>query len=509
MSEKTKTKIVLFAPKPAEDFYFWGMPIALLKVASMLDRKKYDIKIIRAEAESDYKKEFLENVKDAAVLGVSSMTGYQIKHNIEMIKEAKKINPNLIVVWGGYHCSILPVQTLESEYADIVVKGQGERTFAELAECIRTNKSYEQVEGIAYKKNGKIHNNPDRPLEDMNNFPPTPFDMYAVSKCVTERDGKKSINLFTSQGCPYRCGFCAEPLVTKRRWFGMSAERVVGEMEFLYNNFGINDFILDDPNFFVDQNRVRRIAELILEKGLNISWRNANGRVNQLIKFDDAFWRLLKKSGCGTILIGAESGLQELLDVMNKDISLEDTSHLAEITRRHGVEMTFSLMIGIPNPKLKTETEKKQSVQRELNAILDLLDKSYPDEKNYQDLLLFVYTPYPGNPLYYRSIEAGFVPPKNLEEWADFEIVKNNLPWLPQDVFKTVQQLMDFMFPYACDTYDKKHIKKFGFLQGIFHKTALWRWKHRFFAFPVEYQMLLFYRKLRAGSAPEEQMLAS
>ena len=107
------------------------------------------------------------------------------------------------------------------------------------------------------------------------------------------------------------------------------------------------------------------------------------------------------------------------------------------------------------------------------------------------------------------SVASGFEPPTSLEGWADFEIVKNNLPWLPKDIFGVVQELMDFVFPYACDTYNKKHIKKFKLLQKLFHKTALWRWENRFFAFPLEHKLLLLYRKMRGSRMKEEQMLAS
>ena len=111
---------------------------------------------------------------------------------------------------------------------------------------------------------------------------------------------------------------------------------------------------------------------------------------------------------------------------------------------------------------------------------------------------MFVYTPYPGNPLFETSKKCGFKSPGSLEEWANFEIVANNVPWVSKKNYAIAQQLMDFIFPYACDYYKKKHIKQLGLLHKVFHETALWRWKNRFFAFPVEHKMLGFFRWARA-----------
>ncbi|MDD5148635.1 MAG: radical SAM protein, partial [Candidatus ainarchaeum sp.] len=469
MQKQEKRGIVLFMPKPSEKGYYNGLPLALMNAASLIDRGRFEIRIISAQRGRDYKKEISEAVDEKTLLfGVSSMTGYQIKNSIEAIKIARKKNPSIPVVWGGYHCSLMPEETLQSEFADIAIIGQGQRALAELSDALLENKGLGAIRGLGYKSRGKIKINACREPEDINNFPDIDFSLVDVEKHVMIVEGKKYINLWTSYGCPHRCGFCVEPTLSKRRWFGLEAGRVLKQMECLIENQGIEFFGFNDNNFFVDRERVRKICEGIIKKGWKIQWGDANGRTKQLLLYDEKLWALMEKSGCKSILIGAESGSQEALDLIAKDTSPEDTVKLSAIARRHNIDIVFSLMAGIPRyPDYLDKKKADAGVRKEINDILEMMDKSLP-EKKYHAILFFVYTPYPGNPLFEISRKCGFNPPKNLEEWAEFEIIANHVPWVSKKNYNKVRLLMDFVFPYACDYYKKKHIRQLGFMHDVF-----------------------------------------
>ncbi|MDD5163042.1 MAG: radical SAM protein [Candidatus ainarchaeum sp.] len=418
-------------PRPSEHGYYLGLPLALMEICSLVDKKKFSIKIISANPNSDYEKEIRNAIDENTLLfGVSSMTGYQIKSAIGAIKIARKKNPFIPVVWGGYHCSLLPEETLKSEFADIVVVGQGQRPFAELVEALLEKKSLGAIKGIAYKNRGKITINPCREPEDVNNFPDIDFSLVDVEKHVIPVEGKRYINLCTSYGCPHRCSFCVEPVLSKRKWFGLKPERVLKQMEFLAEKHNIEFFGFNDSNFFVDKERIKKICAGLIKKKLKIQWGDANGRTKQLLMYDEKLWSLMEKSGCKSILIGAEGGSQEILDLIDKDTSPEETVKLAETTRRHNIDVVFSLMAGIPRfPDYLNKKKADEGVKKEIFDIMKMLEKSLP-EKKYHAILLFVYTPYPGNPLFETSKKLGFKEPKTLEEWADFEIVANNVPWV-------------------------------------------------------------------------------
>lgn len=500
MGSDNRKKAIILLPKPSQAKSGSGIPLTALAVASLVDRKKFDVRVFAATEKYDCLERVKRNLGNAVCFAVSSLTGSQIQSAIDAIKEVKKIRPGLPIIWGGWHASILPEQTLESEYANIVVVGQGERTMAELVERLASGKSLKGIKGIYFKdKSGKVIKNEPRPFEDINGFPQIAFDLVNVNDFVRERNGVRSLSVMTSQGCPFNCSFCADPLVYSRRWSGLKPERVVDQLEYLAKKHGIGDFVIIDENFFVDKARVRKICEEILRRGLKIVWSRANGRTKQLADLDEETWALMKKSGCADLLVGAESGLQEGLDLVGKMTSIDDTLRLVSLARKHGIEISPSFMIGLPfdyYKTAKTAKERKQMAEKELNAILGLLDKCYPT-KDYFEILLFVYTPYPGNPLFEKSVELGFKPPGNLEGWTAFDIEQQNLPWLDKSVYSKTKHLMDFIFPYACNMFMQRHSAYLKPVHWLFHWTALFRWKYRFFAFPLEHRLLLLFRMLR------------
>ena len=491
--------IVLFMPRPSEYGYYAGLPLALMEICSLIDKKRFEIKIVSANPDSDYLRAVSDAVDENTLLfGVGAMTGFQIKNAIDAVKKVREKNPFVPIVWGGYHASLLPEETLKSNFADIAVIGQGQRSFSELVEALDEKKPLDKIKGIGFKNKGRITITPPRDVEDINNFPDLDFSLVDVEKHVMHIEGKRYINLCSSQGCPHRCSFCVEPIIFRRRWLALKPEMVLKQMKYLVENHNIEFFGFNDSNFFVDKERVRKICEGIIKNKWKIGWGDANGRTKQLLMYDGELWGLMEKSGCKSILIGAEAGSQETLDLIAKDASPEDTVRFSEVARKHNIDIVFSLMAGIPKyPDYLDKKKAEKGVQKEFEEILGMLDKSLP-EKKYHAILLFVYTPYPGNPLFEVSKKCGFKSPASLEEWADFEIIANNVPWVSKKNYAVAQQLMDFVFPYACDYYKKKHIRQFGFLHDVFHRTALFRWKKRFFAFPVEHSTLKFFRWARA-----------
>src|SRR3989344_6307945 len=294
-----KQNIVLFMPRPSEYGYYLGLPLGLMQAVSLVDKKKFEIKIFSANPKTDYKKE-IENAvnENTVVFGVSSMTGFQIKNAIEAIRVVRKKNPFVPIAWGGYHASLLPEETLKSNFADIVVMGQAQRSFAELVEALSKKTPLGGIRGIGYKSSGKIRINPPREIEDINNFPDLDFSLVDVENhVIISEDGKRYINLCGSYGCPHRCGFCVEPILSKRKWFGLKAERVLKQMEYLVEKHNIEFFGFNDSNFFVDRERVRSFCRGIIKKKWKIQWGDANGRTRQLLMFDKKLWALMEKSG--------------------------------------------------------------------------------------------------------------------------------------------------------------------------------------------------------------------
>ncbi|MCK4829547.1 cobalamin-dependent protein [bacterium] len=478
-------KVLLCNPKPAYLSIKKGvLPLSLLAISTLLDMDGYKIIIINYDDENK-KEKLLHNCEDSICVGITSMTGYQIKDGLNMARLIKDHNPNARIVFGGWHPTILSEQTLKNPYVDIVVKGQGERTFYNLVKALGTDGDLTLIEGICYKNNGRIICNKNAPIEDPNTFPRLPFHLIDVNSYASISEyGKRTINYITSIGCPFRCGFCVEPNVYKRRWKPLSVERVLNDIEFLRDTYDIDSIMINDSNFFVDEQRVKKISSGI--KKLGIKWGKVNGRADQLSRFSEETWELLSESNLHSILVGTESCRQEDLDIIGKDAKVEDTYRLIEIAKKFNVALELSLMIGLPK-KRRTRTLKQELY----DMIDDILKLNNISSNNYY--LLFIYTPYPGNPLYDKSVSIGFQAPESLEEWSNFELYYANTPWVDKEVGKLVVQVNYYLRFVSKKVH--KIIMQIRFpLNYIFlpaeyciTKLALLRLKKKFFALPVEF----------------------
>ncbi len=503
---KAKHKVVLFLPKPRRHTFSTSLPIPLLKLASMLDRKRFEPKIVTSRPDVDFVEQVAAESANALCVCLSVMTGHDILAAIEAVKEIRKTNPGVPIVWGGWHASILPQQTLESEYVDIIVRAQGERTFKELVERLAAGQSLKGLLGTSYKdKSGKIIHNNDRPFEDINNFPPLPYGLVNVEDHVEYVDGKRSMFYITSQGCPFTCKFCAEPLVFRQRWSALSNDRILKDWQFLVEKHNIEYMMVGDDNFFINEKKVQDFCKKLIRKNLPLKWGRAQGRARQMLAFSDETWRLIRESGCTDVQFGAETGSQEILDFINKNLTVGESVQFIERARRFKIKVLPALILGLPTEKFSNASQEQINgfLDEQVHSMFDLLDRCYASKKDYDEIRLYCYIPYPGNPLYDLACKLGFPQPKKLEEWSRIKTA----PWIPKKILGLRKQLNDFYFPYARDGYLERHIKRFRFLQKIFHRTSLWRWRHRFFRFPVEYAMYRLYtgtRTMLTGSTATE-----
>lgn len=497
-----KKKVVLFFPPPFPSTRYWqGTPLALLAISRLLDKEGYEVQIISDFLQDNYLKETLRECQDSLCLGISSMTGYQILNGLKAAKLVRKNLPKLPIVWGGWHPSVLPEETLRDENVDIVVRGPGDRAFPEIVHAIEDKGDLAKIPGIAYKNDGKIFLTPPRPFEDINNFPPLPYHLVDIEKCVSGTEfGKRTIQYISSYGCPHRCGFCVEEIVNKRAWKGLAAERVVEEWEFLVKKYQVDSIASYDTNFFVDKKRVYDICRGLLKKNIKIKWGNVNGRVPHLARFEPEIWEVMERSGCSMILTGAESGWQEALDFITKDAKVDQTYVFAKLCEKYHIKVLYSLLAGLPWSPNLSENEKK--INRELKATLKMVDKIFKIGNNNR-FMFCLYIPYPGSRLFHKALELGLKVPKNLAGWSTFlqipedtfEMVINQR-WIERKQAELIIMLDQYIFGLLDkDTFQvlKERIQN-KFWQVVFALSfkvgylLVWlRWQFKFFGLPLDY----------------------
>lgn len=449
-------KIILYSPASFKHVREWekskSVPIGLLAVASMIPLDKYDVKIY--EGFPDTQAELLDNLKDAVCVGISAMTGIQIYYGLQIASQVKKKYPDLTIVWGGYHPSIMPEQTVSNNNVDIVVRGYGERTFAELVESIACGKPINCIFGITYKKNGKIYSNPDREIEDINNFLPLPYHLIDLSKFIIVKDQGKTIEYISSRGCPFNCGFCADAIVYKRKWNCLSSERVIKDLEWLSKKYDFEAVRFLDSNFFVNEKRIKEICIGIMQLGLKFSLTNCNGTASILRKYSSETWELLRKVSCKNILVGAESGFPMALELVKKPSTVEDTMAIAHITRKYNISVTYSFMSGFPYdlPKEQLKIIQREELIQTMRMVCNLTEvRGITPE-----ILLFKFTPYPGSLLFSQSLKMGFTPPDNLEGWGKITLDEVKLPWIDR---KIAQLFNGCLFQIDILTRGDKHLE--------------------------------------------------
>src|SRR5579863_7316475 len=187
-------------------------PLAPLSLAAVLEGKEeYAIIDGNADPQPGQTLDRLMRDKAAELLAVSVMPGPQMAAAIPLCRNFRLKYPRIPIVWGGYFASLYTDAALNARYVDFVVRGQGEETFLELIEVLRTTRKYAGVKGLSYKDDFGLHvHNQERPLRSPNDFPWLPYDKLPNSEnyILPTYLGRRTVVHQASIGCPFRCTFC-------------------------------------------------------------------------------------------------------------------------------------------------------------------------------------------------------------------------------------------------------------------------------------------------------------
>ncbi len=219
--------------------------------------------VIDAAIDPDYRTRIECESVDALCLGISVLTGPMIRGAVEVATAIKSDLPWLPIIFGGWHPTLLPDETLSEPFVDVVVRGQGEVTLVEVAEALLQKRSLDVIPGVSWKSNGRRTHNLDRRVEPLDALPIPAFDLTDFD-AYEKLSGARKIGYATSVGCPYACNYCTDMVFYKRRFNALSAERVVSELTELVTKYRIEEVALLDSNFPVQLDRALDIARGII-----------------------------------------------------------------------------------------------------------------------------------------------------------------------------------------------------------------------------------------------------
>jgi anaerobic magnesium-protoporphyrin IX monomethyl ester cyclase len=423
-----RLKVVLYNPRAV----FFTMPLALLAIGSELDPERYEVVIIDGRLEPHAQRAVLSHIEGALCLGVTVLTGAPISDALHISRLAKQARPGLPVVWGGWHPSMFARECLLEPSVDVTVRGQGEETFAEIVRRLAEGRSLAGCDGCTVRlPDGSIHENPPRPLAPVDRFRAHDYGLIPVERYFSLK-GKRQLDYISSQGCNFRCAFCSDPFVYGRKWVGLEPKRMALRLKELWERYHFDDVNFQDETFFTRARRVQALADEIVSSGMKITWA-ATMRADQGVRLPEEVWARCKQSGLRRLLVGVESGSNEMLRRIRKDIRIEQVFHTAEQMLRFGIAGHFPFIVGFPD-------ESDASIRATLDCAKRLRSLS-------PDFLtpIYYFKPYPGSELVIEAVARGFQLPETLEAWSEFDYVAGLPgPWVSAEKFRLIERFKFF-----------------------------------------------------------------
>jgi radical SAM superfamily enzyme YgiQ (UPF0313 family) len=236
------------------------------------------------------------------------------------------------------------------------------------------------------------------------------------------------------------------------------------EIEELARRHRFKELAFQDETFFTYPKRVAAIAEQFIERELDISW-TATMRADQGTRLTDEVLALCVRSGLRRVMIGVESGSQEMLDWMTKDVTIEEILTAAEKCVRFGIGAIFPFIVGFPG-------ETDASVRASMAMIKRLRSMS----PNFETPVFF-FKPYPGSRITAEVVKNGYRLPQTLEEWAEFDFIGSSGPWVTPEKHSLVER---FKF-YNRVAWGPEH-----WYRRPLQRVARWRCERDFYRAPVE-----------------------
>lgn len=377
-------------------------PMGLAYLGAVLEQTGHKVRIIDIDADGIKENDFVRIIKTSNfdMAGVTALTPTYSKA-VYITKLVKK-NSDAYTILGGIHPTVMPEDSIIPESVDFVIKGEGERTIIELASCLSQYGKLDDIDGLVYKNNGKIIINKDRTLIDDLDSIPFPARHLFNNQSYTYPDALfyPILPVITSRGCPGNCTYCNTRNIFTGRFRARSASNLVDEFEEMIEKFGVKEIHIWDDNFTTSKSRVFEIRDEVKRRKLKIKFAFPNGlRIDFLNK--DVL-KTLKDMGTYSIALGVESGNQQILDRINKGISLEEIREKFSLAKEMDLEIWAFFMIGLPG-------ETKETILETINFAVEL---------NPIVAKFHILKPFPGTKIYEEFLKDGLITDMNFDNYG-------------------------------------------------------------------------------------------
>lgn len=400
----------LFATVPSDSpVDVWYPPLGIAYLSSYLKQSIDDIETVVCDVAigESIAKTLREFKPDLVGITSTSMAFNRAKKIAEKIKSLTDVP----IIIGGSHISGLPLYL--PKVFDVSVIGEGEETLRELVETYSKLKLFtlpklKKVRGIVFHYHNGVYQTEERPLiEPLDKIPFPDRDIFNMKYYLRPQNHWNGAHgrgacIMTGRGCPFRCVFCQ----SCRMWREVrlhSAEYVIDEMKFLVENYKVEFINVFDDYFHVNKKRLRKIAELYEESGLDVTLAIEG---NHAKFFDEEVAQLYKKMNVDYCSFGFESGSQKILDYLkNGVVSVADNQRAVDICHKYGLKVGSGFLIGVPN-------ETHEDIE---------LSKQFIAKNNLNSWAFYKLTPLPNTPLWDYMKKKGRVS----DDMEDFSTITN------------------------------------------------------------------------------------
>ncbi len=384
--ENRKIKKILLV-YPNSPTHYVVPPIGLGYLATALRKNGFEASIldgIKEKLDLGRLDKAVKRLKpDVIGIQVFSCDAHTVK---EYVFRIRNIDKNILIVAGGAHVSGVGKEVFDYfQGIHFAIAGEAETAFPMLLKILGNKVSgyaekqgfsceinsgendLEKVPGLLYKKGDKIIANAPKFEENLDELGFPAWDLMDPRTYPQAPQGAVFRNwpiapILTSRGCPYRCTYCAGHLTTGYNIRFRSIEKVLEEIEMLYNDYGVREIHIIDDNFTFKRERAIKFCNEIINRNLNISLTFPNGV--RLDTLDEELLRLLKKAGCYSITLGIESGSQRILNDMKKSLKLKMIEEKVALINKVGIDIMAFFIVGYPSETRETILETIEFAKR-------------------------------------------------------------------------------------------------------------------------------------------------
>jgi len=380
-------------------------PLWLAHATGYLEQEGHEVKLVDACAdglsEADILKIADKFKPNMIVLDTSTPSIYS---DMEIAGKLKELNQNAIVGVVGTHPTALPEETLKlNDKVDFVARREYDLTLEEIASRCDKGESLGGCLGITYRDANKIIHNEDRPfLEDLDRIP---FVSAVYKKHLNYKNyfyahvRNPVISIFVGRGCPHKCIYCVYPqTIFGQKYRVRSAKHFVDEMEYIQNEFpDVQEVLIDDDTFTVYEKKVREMCQMMIDRGINLKW---SVEVRVTLSYETMV--AMKKAGCRLLVVGFESGVQEILNNIKKGTKIEMVDAFFESAKKADLLVHGCFMAG-------NKGETKETLEQTLN---------FAKKYTMDTCQMFPLMVYPGTEAYDWAKENNYLTTTNFREWV-------------------------------------------------------------------------------------------